>query len=414
MRPRRLRGPVRPRWTDKGARPAAATVGVKRFGFAFALAGLVAASSLAGCSTLPTDRPSAMAISSDAVEQGLPLDAYVIVQLDEPIVKVIGPWRPRVFADRFAIRSGPRGQPLGIGDVIDIRIMEAGDNGLFANTQTRGAQFQAQVDESGHIFVPYVGRMRAAGRSSEALRAAIQDALSDKAIQPQVLLGVTGNQANAAVVVGDVLKPGRYPLNVGGTRLLDMVALAGGSRFTTYETTVTLKRRAETASILMEDLVLVPDNNVYLVPDDEILLTFAPQTYTLLGAVNRPSEIKFETKTVTLAEAVARGGGLNTYLADPSGVFVFRFEEPHLVRQIRPDFVPKGPGKVPVVYRLNLKEPKGLFIARTMWLRDKDIVYVANAPSVEFAKFLDIVNRSMSAVRGGTGLARDIQILKSN
>jgi polysaccharide export outer membrane protein len=369
---------------------------------------------LAGCSSLPSDGPSAMAISSEKVETSLPIDSYLIVQLDEPVVRTVGPWRPHTFADRFAIRSGPRGQPLGIGDTLDIRILEAGDNGLFANTQTRGTQFQVQIDETGNIFVPYVGRMRAAGRSSEALRQAIQEALADKAIQPQVMLGVTGNQANAAVVVGDVAKPGKYPLNVGGTRLLDMVALAGGSRFTTYETTVTLKRKAESASILLEDLVLVPNNNVYLVPDDEILLTFAPQTYTILGSVARPSEIKFETKTVTLAEAVARGGGLNTLAADASGIFVFRFEEPHLVKAIRPDWQPKSAGKIPVVYRLNLLEPKGLFLARQMWLRDKDIVYVATAPAVEFAKFLDIVGKTTAAVRGGTGLARDLQVLNKN
>ncbi|MEJ1158262.1 polysaccharide biosynthesis/export family protein [Prosthecomicrobium sp. N25] len=374
-----------------------------------AAAGLACA--LAGCSTLPSDGPSANVITSAAVEQGLAVENYLILPLDEPVVKVVGPWRPRVFADRFSIRSGPRRLPLGIGDVVDIRIMEAGDNGLFANTQTRGAQFQVQIDETGNLFVPYVGRTKGAGKTAEQLRASIQEGLADKAIQPQVLVNVVNSQANSTTVVGDVAKPGRYPVNVGGTKLLDAVALAGGSRFTTYETTVTLKRGHDTASILLEDLVLVPENNVYLQADDEILLSFAPQTYTLLGAVPEPREIKFETKTVTLAEAIGRGGGLNTLAADATGVFVFRFEEPSLVRRIRPDQPWTGPAKVPTVYRLNLSDPKGFFIAKSMWVRDKDIIYVATAPSVEFAKFVDIVNRTTGGARGVLGVATDLRVL---
>ncbi|MEJ1160265.1 polysaccharide biosynthesis/export family protein [Prosthecomicrobium sp. N25] len=366
---------------------------------------------LAGCSTLPTDGPSAAVITSEGIEGGLPSDKYLIQPLDEATASVIGPWRPRSFADLFTIRSGRAGQPIGIGDVLDIRIMEAGDNGLFANTQTRGAQFQVQVDETGDIFVPYIGRVRAAGRAPEDLRSTIQTTLADKAIQPQVLLTVTGNQANAATVVGDVNRPGRYALNVGGTRLLDAVALAGGSRFTTYETTVTLKRGRQTASVLLEDLFYIPENNVYLRADDEILLSFAPQTYTLLGAVPAPSQIKFETKQVTLAEAIGRGRGLNTLAADASGVFLFRYEEPSLVRRIRPDYVAPGPGPVPTVYRLDLTHPRGFFIAKSMWVRDKDVIYVATAPAVEFTKFVDLLNRASTAGRSGLGAALDAKTL---
>jgi polysaccharide export outer membrane protein len=369
---------------------------------------------LAGCSSLPSDGPSANVISSATVESGLPADSYLLMPLDETVVRYVGPWRPRTFADRFSIRSGPRSLPLGIGDVLDIRIMEAGDNGLFANTQTRGAQFQAQVDETGNLFVPYVGRVQGAGRTAEELRASIQVALNDKAIQPQVLVNVVNSQSNSTTVVGDVARPGRYPVNVGGTRLLDAVALAGGSRFTTYETTVTLKRGRDTASILLEDLVFVPENNVYLRANDEILLSFAPQTYTLLGAVPQPREVKFETKTVTLAEAIGRGGGLNTLAADATGVFLFRFEEPSLVRKIRPDYVWSGPGKIPTVYRLNLADPKGFFTAKSMWVRDKDIVYVATAPAVEFAKFLDIVGKTVGTARSGVGLYSDVKVLSGN
>ena len=47
--------------------------------------------------------------------------------------------------------------------------------------------------------------------------------------------------------------------------------------------------------------------------------------------------------------------------------------------------------RVPVVYRLDLTDPNSLFVAKSFALRDKDIVYVSNAPSIELVKFLEIV-----------------------
>ena len=77
--------------------------------------------------------------------------------------------------------------------------------------------------------------------------------------------------------------------------------------------------------------------------------------------------------------------------ADVKGVFVFRFEEPQALTPTQALKDANEDGKIPVVYRLDLSEPSAFFIAQNFKVKDKDVLYVANASSVEFNKFLNIL-----------------------
>ncbi len=350
---------------------------------------------MTGCAVLPGDGPSAIDIKADDIVN-LPPKEYVVVDIDSNVANVAGQARHDDFAEHFSIRKTGHSQRIGVGDDLVVGIWEAGANGLFSTNEGKQTKIQTEVDETGRIFIPYAGRIHASGMTVEALREKIQNQLLDKAIQPQVLVAVRGSQANSAVIVGDVKKPGRMPISVAGTRVLDLVAEAGGSKYPTYETMVTLKRGDRTAAILLENLFDFPENNVYLMPDDNILLAHMPRSFTLFGAIGKTQEVAFNTRTVTLAEAIARGGGLSDDRADPSGVFLFRFEDVGIARQLSDKVEDKGLAgyRVPVVYRLNLREPKAFFLARYFELRDKDIVYVASHPTAEFAKFIRMLGPS--------------------
>ena len=101
---------------------------------------------------------------------------------------------------------------------------------------------------------------------------------------------------------------------------------------------------------------------------------------------------------------MAFAGGLLDERADATGIFVFRYENEAVVRAIRPD-APSfgGNGTIPTVYRISLRDPGSYFYARGFLLRDKDVVYVANAPGVEIAKVLrlfDLGTRSFGNLSG--------------
>ena len=110
---------------------------------------------------------------------------------------------------------------------------------------------------------------------------------------------------------------------------------------------------------------------------------------------------------ITLEEAIAKSGGLEERLADPTGVFLLRFEPTQLVRQLLPESpMPSNGALIPVVYRLNMGNANAYFLARAFLVKDKDILYVATAPSVPLSKFLAMVGQLTSPVLVGAAAVR--------
>jgi polysaccharide export outer membrane protein len=122
-----------------------------------------------------------------------------------------------------------------------------------------------------------------------------------------------------------------------------------------------------------------------------------------LGATGQQSRIPFETQTVSAIEAIAQVGGLNTNLADPTGVFIFRNEPAEIANVVlgRNDLT----GDQRMVYVLNLTAPTGVFDARDFVVRDGDTVYVTEAPWVQWTKTLAALNGTFTSANAIEGLS---------
>ena len=142
----------------------------------------------------------------------------------------------------------------------------------------------------------------------------------------------------------------------------------------------------------MQAILNDPAENVYVKADDVVSVARDPQTFTAAGATGANAVIPFDAVGISLEQALARAGGLNDFRADATGVFVIRLERPADYDQLglqRPG--PSALPEVPVIYRLNLRDPVGFFLARQFPVRSKDIVYVSNAPSTEIQKAMTIM-----------------------
>ncbi len=286
-------------------------------------------------------------------------------------------------------------QMIGVGDYVQVVIWEAAAGGLFsaaANDRigpgSRSTLIPEQVvGPDGAITVPYAGRVRVIGRNPQQVEQAIVGALQGKAIEPQVLVTVTKNIANTVTVVGEVTGGARVPLTTRGDRILDVVATAGGTRAPAHETFVTLVRDGHAVRIPMQAMLTDPAENVYVRPGDVVSVAREPQTFTAAGATGQNSVIPFDAIGITLDQAIARAGGLSDSRADPAGVFVIRYERPEDYDQLRLPRPDPGPlSQVPVIYRVNMRDPNGFFMARRFPVRNKDILFVSNAPITEFQK----------------------------
>ena len=241
-----------------------------------------------------------------------------------------------------------------------------------------------QVASDGTISVPYAGQVPAAGQTPAEVQQTIEALLASKALEPQALVIVKKTAANAVTVAGEIVGGTRVELSPGGDRLLQVIAAAGGAQAPVHETFVRLSRNGVTATIPLETLVADPAEDIYARPGDILTLVRAPQTFSVFGAAGRNASISFDAATITLGQALAKSQGLNDDLANPRGVFLFRYEPNPIVRALdQPLATHAEDGASPVAYRFDLADAKSYFLADQFPIRDKDVIFVADAGAAQ-------------------------------
>ncbi len=362
---------------------------------------LAALSVHCACSIFPTSGPASSDVRGEKSDpQGLP---YALVRITPEVVKILENKAPRI-ARVFPDRGGPGEIRLGVGDVVSVTVFEMAAGGLFipAEAGVRPGNFvtlpNQAVDSTGNITVPYAGTVRAKGRTNVEVQKAIVDALQDRALEPQVIVALVEQRASSVSVLGDVGTPSRFPANPNGERLLDVIARAGGPKNPGYDTWVKLERQGRQATAPFAALVDEPTNNVYVRPNDTIYVFTEPRTFTAFGASGLQGHIPFAAWRITLAEAIAKVGGLNDALADPSSVFLYRGEPREVAELLGVDSSRFSGPIIPIIFNLNLRDPSGYFLASSFEMRNKDVVFTSNAVAVESTKFLTYVRLVVATV----------------
>ena len=282
------------------------------------------------------------------------------------------------------------------GDILNISIFEVGFT-LFGsavtaldtkleNTPGNAQRIGIRVDDQGDVSLPYIGKLTVAGLTPEEVQAHIEVRLTGLSQNPQALVLVTDSIQSSVYVSGAIARPGRFRLEPGQERILDLVTLAGGPTAETDNIELHVVRGQRTADIRLGALHAEDEDNISLAPGDRIELINKPRSFTVFGASDRVSQIPFGVGSVSLAEALARAGGPSDNRANPKGVFLFRNIK-------RPDGTDD-----PVIYRINLMDPQNYFLAQRLTMRDKDLIYFSNAPANIPTKFISILNQLISPV----------------
>ena len=363
------------------------------------------AMALAGCSSypawLPTSGPSvAEVVASDTQAPPIP-----VVEITEGVAREASSIIKR---EQFAsVFPGTRatGYRVGPGDVLEVSVWEAPPAALFGSgvldpragvSTSRVTTLPEQmISHEGQINVPFAGTLSVTGKSPTQIEGEIAKRLKGKANQPQVMVRVIRNTTSNVTVVGEVSQSLRMPLTAKGERLLDAIAAAGGVRQPVNKVTVQLTRGTRVASMPLERVTQTPAENIPLAPGDVVTVNYQPLSFTVLGATSKNEEINFEAQGISLAQALARSGGLQDARADTRGVFVFRFEDPQALPQPLRSSPHTPEGLIPVVYRMDLKNPASFLVAQNFPVRNKDVLYVANAPAAEMQKFMNILTSSV-------------------
>lgn len=307
---------------------------------------------------------------------------------------------------------------IGPGDVLDIALWEAppavlfGGGGMMSGA-VAGAQgrtvVQQEVDTAGTISVPFAGSLTVIGLAPAEVERMIIARLAGRANDPQASVRLAQNVSRSVTVLGEVAASRQVPLGPRGERLLDVIAAAGGTRQPVHQTMVQVSRSGSSAAMALEAVIADPAQNIRMAPADVVTLLHQPYSFIALGSVARSAEIPFEGRGISLAQALARVGGLRDNQANIRGVFIFRLEDPSaLSADARGAVALTGDGRLPVVYRLDLADARGFFVAQDFMIRDGDVVYVSTAPGAELREFLStITSLAFSAIAIGNTIAPD-------
>ncbi|WP_428531033.1 polysaccharide biosynthesis/export family protein [Pseudorhodoplanes sp.] len=380
---------------------------------------------LSGCTNLPVGGPSHHAIEDHAVST-LSLSPrhvrqrYVLVDITSDIIDQIPEIGPGSFFSSFGNRNrGSSVMNLGPGDSVQVTIFESSAGGLFApgESSLRPGNFVTlplqTVSQSGTIAVPYAGSVRVAGQTSEQAAKLIQSKLSNRAIEPQVILTVGEQVASSVTLVGQTSS--KVPLR-GNERVLDLIARGGGARVPDHELFVTLVRNGHSSTVYFPTLVRYPRENIFVAPGDILYLYREQQKFLAFGAFGVSGQTQgvtgyftFDDQTITLVEALAKAGGLADTRANAE-VFVYRTEPREALERMGVDVHNFWDESVPTIYRLNARDPSVFFLARRFKMRHKDALYIANSDSVELEKFLfhtQAISSTISGVAGDIVSTRD-------
>lgn len=323
-----------------------------------------------------------------------------VIQLDDAVNR-------RLLANRtknlFSQVFGAGSQTpfvIDAGDVLEVTVWEAPPAVLFSSSSISSVSTvrsggsttlpPQMVNREGTINIPFVGQVLVSGRSPTQVQAEIMHKLENKANQPQVLVRVISNNTANVTVVGEVAASARVPLTPKGERLLDALAAAGGVRQPINKMTLQLTRGKQVVALPLDTVIRDPEQNILLQPGDVVTSMFQPLSFMALGASGKNEEINFETQGISLMQALARVGGLQDGRANAQGVFIFRFESPENINASESK-VRTPDGKVPVIYRVDFKNPASFFFAQNFYMQNKDVMYVSNASAADLQKFLNVV-----------------------
>jgi len=380
---------------------------------------LAAALPLAGCSGfIPNSGPSAASVQGS--RKALSAADIQLVELTPTVLQNIHSRRKvTLFSEKFPdLVAKP--SILSPGDSVEVSVFEAQPASLFGSgvpdLKSMGAGGarsntlpEQVINSEGSIKIPFAGQLNVAGLRVRDIEEHITTQLKDKANQPQVMVRQTRNTTSQVTIIGETNVNIRMPLTPAGERLLDAIAATGGLKQPVNKITLQLTRGSTVVALPLETIIADPRQNIRLHPGDIVTALSQPLSFTALGATGKNEEFNFEAKGITLAQALARAGGLSDSRSNSRGVFIFRFEDPAtaaLHTKGTPAPAPATASKnkkqvAPVIYTLNLREPASFFIAKSFPIKDGDTLYISNAPAAELQKFMNIVSTVASPIMSG-------------
>ena len=251
----------------------------------------------------------------------------------------------------------------GQADLVTVAPQGGGVTGAGGGAAAPTVQAPRSVSTSGHVTLPLIGDIQAAGATLAELRSRLTAAYAKYVKQPYVELSIASFRSQQVLITGEVGQPGPVAITDLPLRVADALRQAGGLRPEADLANAVLIRRQQRIPLDLGRLYVsgdsafnprLRDGDVISVPDRQWQKVF------LLGEVTQPRTYAMPYRGLTLGEVLAEAGGPNALSANAGEVYV--------VRAFGLDTA--------MVYQLDAREPQALLLADQFALRPRDVVFI--------------------------------------
>ena len=285
---------------------------------------------------------------------------------------------------------------VGPGDVLNITVWGHPELTIPAGSMRTPAESGNWIHSDGTIFYPYVGRVDVAGLPVMEIRELITKRISRYIEDPQVDVTVAAFRSQRVYVGGAVNQPGFYPVTNIPMYLLDAINLSGGISEHADWGNLALIRDGEEYPLSLRAVyqhgdmrhnVRLRDGDVLHVPRIDDRKVF------LLGEVRSPGALTIGRNGLSLAEALAKVGGIDELSANATGVFVMRRA---------------SDGESIDLFQLDARDTTALVLADGFDMAARDIIYVTAAPVVRWNRVLRQILPTVDAFYLGVRADREL------
>ena len=362
-------------------------------------AALLAVLILGACNTLPRSGPTIEEITAQPRDGSA---AVAIIPITDEVGRLTRRDETLTFSAAFANAPVENIELIRPLDILNITIWESGEFPLFGGVGGgASALADMRVGLDGTFFMPQVGTIRAAGKTIEGLRRELTARLAPMTPEPQVEVRLESSGTATVRVFGTEGALGEVPIEAGTRTLSGLIANSAAGSGDPEISQLSIRRGNLVEKVWVSDIFTNPALDIALRGGDVINIIRDPRSFIALGAVGGQAEFEFPGREISLMEALANIGGLNSATADPRGVFVLREEDSNIYTRLTgvPTAIPIRTG-----YVMDLTKPAAFFVASNFSVRDGDIIFVSEAPYVQFLKIVGSIAPPVNAVNSTTQL----------
>lgn len=272
----------------------------------------------------------------------------------------------------------PQPYRLGPGDLVHIQLFDPTQQQPPVQNNLDAAA--RVVDHEGSVFFPFAGRVPVSGVTIEEFRDDLTRRLARFIVNPQVDVRLVRSLSQRVSVSGAFIN--KVPLDVTQIplTLADALGRANVDAERADFSGLTLTREGRRYVLDLDRLTNqgAELDRVYLKAGDTLHLPYNDQKKVyLMGEIRTPASLTYRTSTISLADALGRGGSLLQNSANPKAAYVIRNTS------ATEDLVTQA-----TVYHMNLNDPLALVLADRFQLTAGDVVYVGAPNIVRFNRFI--------------------------